>query len=202
MKTGIFGGSFNPIHKGHIALASALLRQAHLDEIWFVVSPQNPLKQDQRLMDDDVRLQIVRKALARSSRLVASDYEFHLPRPSYMHTTLTRMSEEFPDREFTLIIGGDNWEHFDRWYKSQEIIDRFAIAVYPRAGSQIDRSQLPPTVSVFDVPLLDVSSTEIRRRIAQGLPIADLVPRSVERMILRYYSALSIDVKNSHHGNS
>lgn len=194
MKTGIFGGSFNPIHKGHIALARALLRQAHLDEIWFVVSPQNPLKQDQRLMDDDVRLRIVRKALARSSRLVASDYEFHLPRPSYMHTTLTRMSADFPDREFTLIIGGDNWEHFDRWYKSQEIISRFAIAVYPRAGSQIDRSQLPPTVSVFDVPLLNVSSTEIRRRISQGLPIADLVPRSVEPMILRYYSALPADV--------
>ena len=112
IKTGLFGGSFNPIHRGHIHLARQLLRRAHLDEVWFLVSPQNPLKQDMRLAPEEQRLEMVRIALRRFKRLSASDFEFPLPRPSYTWNTLQALSREYPDREFTLLIGGDNWERF------------------------------------------------------------------------------------------
>ena len=110
--TGIFGGSFNPIHNGHISLARQILYKGCLDEIWFVVSPQNPLKSSDSLADDAYRLSLVEAALAEESSLVASDYEFHMPRPSYMYDTLTSMQRDYPDREFILIIGGDNWTMF------------------------------------------------------------------------------------------
>mgnify|MGYP003547974148 FL=1 len=115
IKTGIYGGSFNPVHNGHIALAHELRQLAGLDEIWFVVSPQNPLKTQASLLNDRKRLDMTRRALEPYPELVASNYEFALPRPSYMWHTLQSLSARYPDREFTLIIGADNWACFDRW---------------------------------------------------------------------------------------
>lgn len=182
-KIGIFGGSFNPIHVGHIALAKTILQKAALDEIWFVVSPLNPFKQNAYLLDDNKRLEMVSIALEGEEHLVASDYEFHLPKPSYMLNTLNAMAADWPDCSFTLIIGGDNWEAFDRWYGYEEIISKYHIVVYPRRGSNIDKKALPDTVKVVDVPLLDISSTEIRRRVAAREPIKGMVPERIEPIL-------------------
>ena len=116
MKIGIFGGSFNPIHTGHVALAQAVLKQCELDEVWLMVSPLNPLKRnDSDLLDDSLRYQLARKALEGINGVKACDYEFRLPKPSYTWNTLQQLSKDFPDHRFCLLIGGDNWAHFERW---------------------------------------------------------------------------------------
>ncbi len=185
IKTGLFGGSFNPIHRGHIHLARQLLRRAHLDEVWFLVSPQNPLKQDMRLAPEEQRLEMVRIALRRFKRLSASDFEFHLPRPSYTWNTLQALSRDYPDREFTLLIGGDNWERFPQWYRHDDILAAYQIAVYPRVDSPIDPATLPANVMLVKAKTVDVSSTQIRELLRNHQSVAGLVPPSVERYLLK-----------------
>lgn len=185
IKTGIYGGSFNPIHNGHIALAKAFLRQAALDEVWFVVSPQNPFKVNDHLLDDRWRLRLTKAALQGETRLMASDYEFHLPKPSYMWHTLQSMSREYPDREFTLLIGGDNWTTFHRWYHADDILSHYSLAVYPRKDNPIDTATLPPNVQLINAELLDISSTEVRHRITKGQDISHLVPPRVAELITK-----------------
>jgi len=186
-KTGIFGGSFNPIHNGHIALARQLREAAGLDEVWLMVSPQNPLKEQTGLLADDLRLQMAQQALADDPDIHVSDYEFHLPRPSYTWNTLQALRTDFPDHEFTLLIGGDNWEHFHHWYRADDIISNYQLIVYPRRGSDIDLTSLPPTVSVVEAELLDISSTDIRRRVRRRQPITGLVPDSILDTVNKYY---------------
>lgn len=183
MRAGIFGGSFNPVHNGHLALARSLLHAAGLDEIWFMVSPQNPLKRQDSLLDDGKRLEMVRLALAGEPRLKACDYEFRLPRPSYTWNTLQSLSRDFPGVEFTLLIGGDNWAGFGRWFRHDDILASYRIAVYPRRGACASDMRVPPGVQVLDTPLIDISSTEIRRRIRAGLPVDSLVPPAVAAKI-------------------
>jgi nicotinate-nucleotide adenylyltransferase len=177
MKTGIFGGSFNPIHNGHIALAKAALEQCGLDEVWLMVSPQNPLKQETDLLADNLRYEMVQQALQGVDGIVASDYEFHLPKPSYTWNTLQHLSKDYPNRQFTLIIGGDNWAHFERWRRWKDILRHYNVAVYPR----------DQYIGTFDAPLLDVSSTEIRQRIASGEGIQGMVPDSIISIANKYY---------------
>ena len=177
MKTGIFGGSFNPIHNGHIALAKAALEQCGLDEVWLMVSPQNPLKQETDLLADNLRYEMVQQALQDVDGIVASDYEFHLPKPSYTWNTLQHLSKDYPNRQFTLIIGGDNWAHFERWRRWKDILCHYNVAVYPR----------DQYIGTFDAPLLDVSSTEIRQRIASGEGIQGMVPDSIISIANKYY---------------
>ena len=179
-KIGIYGGSFNPIHCGHIALARQILRKTRLNQIWFMVSPQNPFKKgDDELWDDDFRLKLVRKALETEEKLVPSDYEFRLPRPSYTWDTLQSLSKDFPEHEFTLIIGADNWLAFDRWHRAEDILRSYRIVVYPREGSPIDKVTLPSSVTLVDTRLYRVSSTEIRRRLREGKPVKRLVPAAI-----------------------
>lgn len=185
IKTGIYGGSFNPIHNGHIALAKAFLRLAALDEVWFVVSPQNPFKVNDHLLDDRWRLRLTKAALQGETRLMASDYEFHLPKPSYMWHTLQSMSREYPDREFTLLIGGDNWTTFHRWYHADDILSHYSLAVYPRKDNPIDTATLPPNVQLINAEPLDISSTEVRHRITKGQDISHLVPPRVAELITK-----------------
>ena len=187
IKTGIYGGSFNPIHNGHIALAQHIMQQAGLDEIWFVVSPQNPLKPSSALLDDNLRLDMVRKALEPYPGLVASDVEFSLPRPSYMWHTLQSLTR-FTDRSFSLIIGADNWECFDRWYRAADIVAHYSIVVYPREGCDIDTATLPPTVRLVDTPLYNVSSTEIRADVQAGRDISGKVPACIADDVKRLYN--------------
>jgi len=169
IRTGIFGGSFNPIHNGHIILARQLKERAGLDEVWLMVSPQNPLKQQAGLLADEARMEMARKAVEGEAGIVASDYEMQLPRPSYTWNTLQALSRDYPDREFVLMIGGDNWELFDRWYRAEDIRRHYEIVVYTRTPG--------------DPGFIDISSTEIRRRIREGLSIGELVPAAVADII-------------------
>ena len=179
MRIGILGGSFNPIHKGHIALARHLLEEVGLDEVWLMVSPQNPLKQQSGLMDEDFRLMLARKALEGESRIKASDFEFTMPKPSYTYDTLQKLSATYPDHEFTLLIGADNWERFGQWRNHDEIAAEYDIVIYPRTGYEVDATSLPPRVKLVDTPIYDVSSTEIRQRLKEGKDISALVPEAI-----------------------
>lgn len=188
MKVGIYGGSFNPIHNGHIALAEAFLRQAELDEVWFMVSPQNPLKANARLLDDKIRFKMVQKVLKHKRNLIACDYEFHLPKPSYTWDTLQRLSNDFPQHQFTLLIGSDNWTAFDRWYHHEEILQNYKIVIYPRLGDEIGKNELPNSVSLLNAEFINISSTEIRERIANGKSIDHLVPAEIVVEVTNAYS--------------
>lgn len=189
LRTGLFGGTFNPIHTGHVALGRSIVEAGLADEVWFMVSPQNPFKRDLHLLDDTLRLAMVRKALAGEPHLVASDYEFSLPRPSYTLNTLRHLAADYPDREFILIIGGDNWEAFGQWYGHDEILTRWPVVVYPRTGAAAPDSgrPLPEGVTLLHTPLLPVSSTAIRERVRRGERITGLVPEAIEQDVEKYY---------------
>ena len=174
IRTGIFGGSFNPIHNGHISLARQLREKAGLDEVWLMVSPQNPLKATADLLDDESRMEMARLAVAGEEGIIASDYEMHLPKPSYTWNTLQALKQDYPDREFVLMIGGDNWTLFDKWYRADDIRNEFQIIVYPRRGSE---------GGIDGLELIDISSTEIRERIKAGKGIKQLVPKAVAEYI-------------------
>ena len=174
IRTGIFGGSFNPIHNGHISLARQLRKKAGLDEVWLMVSPQNPLKATADLLDDESRMEMARLAVAGKKGIIASDYEMHLPKPSYTWNTLQALKQDYPDREFVLMIGGDNWTLFDKWYRADDIRNEFQIIVYPRRGSE---------GGIDGLELIDISSTEIRERIKAGKGIKQLVPKAVAEYI-------------------
>jgi nicotinate-nucleotide adenylyltransferase len=188
-RIGIYGGSFNPIHNGHIALAKALRQRAGLDEVWLMVSPQNPLKQGStELIDDRLRYEMARIALHGEEGIRACNYELHLPKPSYTWHTLQHLRQDYPDYTFILLIGGDNWQHFHRWYHADDILRNHQIVVYPRRGSETDASHLPANVTMADTELLDVSSTEIRQRIHQGLSVKAMVPTVIEPLLKRCYT--------------
>lgn len=190
-RIGIFGGSFNPIHVGHIAIARELLSLAHLDEVWFLVSPLNPFKKAATdLLDDDKRLLLTQRALEGEPHLKASDYEFHLPKPSYTWNTLQHLKADYPDKQFVLIIGADNWLAFDRWAHPDYILSNFDIAVYARPDCPIDPKALPSRVHLYNMGLFDISSTLIRARVRQGLSVTGMVPAAIEPLCRQFYSAL------------
>ena len=175
-RIGIFGGSFNPIHNGHISLARQLKAQAGLDEVWLIVSPLNPLKQNMELLDDEARFEMAKDALEGEEGIIASDYEMPLPKPSYTWNTLEALKRDYPDHQFVLMIGGDNWAHFDRWYRAEDIKKAYEIVVYTRTPG--------------DPGFIDISSTAIRQRIREGRSIRRLVPKAVETIIRKngYYA--------------
>lgn len=196
MDIGLFGGSFNPIHNGHIRLAKALLEEAGLDEVWFMVSPQNPFKQNQQLLDDNKRFQLVLIALKDEPNLKACAFEFNLPKPSYTWNTLQALEQAYPDNRFTILIGGDNWAAFDKWFRYEDILQRYPIVVYPRENSEFKVSSFkyPPTSStqhpapiprirIAKTPLIKISSTQIRQRIQEGKSVRGLVPTDVAMVI-------------------
>lgn len=186
-KVGIFGGSFNPIHTGHIALAKSLCQQAGLDEVWLMVSPMNPFKKEATdLLTDKLRLEMAEQAVANEPKLKACDYEFHMPKPSYTWHTLQALSQDFPNVDFTLLIGGDNWAFFDKWFHHEDILSHYPIVVYPRKGCNIGK--VPSGVTIVETPLLNISSTEIRQRIKEGKSIHGMVPDCIEPLAMQYYS--------------
>lgn len=169
-RTGVYGGSFNPIHLGHTAMAAEIVRRGLVDEMLLVVSPQNPLKHD-GLWPDDLRLELARVAVEGLEGVEVSDVEFSLPRPSYMVSTLETLSEQYPCRELVLVIGMDNWTRFHRWYRSADILRHYPLIVLPRREADEacvpTPAECPPgaDVSFPDIPLIDLSSTWIRSQI-------------------------------------
>lgn len=169
MRIGIFGGSFNPIHTGHTRLGQWLVRKNYVDELWFMVSPLNPLKQNStELLPDGLRLQLAQLAVEGKAGLRVSDFEMHLPRPSYMVHTLAQLRQAYPQHEFLLIIGADNWLRFNQWRNSEEIMLHHRLLVYPRPGYALDTASMPQGVSLVATPLFNISSTQIRQAIANG----------------------------------
>lgn len=187
MRIGIFGGSFNPIHNGHITLGKTMLRVMSLDEVWFMVSPHNPLKQAAGLLDENERFRLVQMALKDTEGLNASDYEFHLPRPSYTWNTLQQLRHDFPNDTFVLIIGGDNWLCFDKWAHNEEILSQYEIAVFPREklGNDNAEPMKAPNgnVTFVDVPLVNVTSTMLREMLKKGEDVSQYMPVNVAKEI-------------------
>lgn len=185
-ETGIFSGSFNPIHMGHLMLANYLSAFTSMEEIWFVVTPHNPLKKREDLLPDEIRLEMVRLALEDYPFLRVSDVEFSLPRPSYTIDTLNVLTKAHPDRKFSLIIGGDNWSRFDRWKEHKQIMERFQIFVYPRRGENV---VIPETmcqsVKLVNAPLVEISSTFLRHSIREGKDMRAFLPPKVYDYILK-----------------
>lgn len=180
MRIGLFFGSFNPIHKGHTLLAQYLLSHTDLEQIWLVVSPNNPLKEPGSLLPEAIRLQLVEMAVRNISGLHACDREFTLPKPNYTVNTLRALSAEHPDDTFTLIMGSDNMAIFHRWKEHDYIITHYPIIVYPRQGDDIEALKKSyPMMQIVEAPLLPISATEIRTKIADKVPIDDWIDPEV-----------------------
>lgn len=187
-KTGLFFGTFNPIHNGHIAIADYFAKKTDLSEIWLVVSPQNPLKENDEILHDKFRLQLVKLAVKNHPKLSASDVEFTLPKPSYTYNTLLFLKKKFPGKKFVLIIGEDNLRSFHLWKNYKKILSEFEIYVYPRNLSNSDRVQnhvrvKHPNIKMYKVPLLNISATEIRQKIKEGKNISGLIPEEIQKII-------------------
>jgi nicotinate-nucleotide adenylyltransferase len=182
-KTGLFFGSFNPVHTGHMVIANYMAQFTDLDEVWLVVSPQNPLKEKKSLARDYDRLHLVRLAIGDNLHLRASDVEFHLPKPSYTIDTLTHLREEHPERELVLIMGGDNLATLHKWKNHELILRDYAIYVYQRPAYELGEFADHPSVHLFEAPLMQISASFIRRCIAQGKSVEYLVPDAVYRYL-------------------
>ena len=183
MRVGLFFGSFNPIHQGHLIIGQFILNQANLDEIWYVVSPQNPLKTPKDLFDEKDRLKMVQMAVATNPQFKASDIEFDMPRPSYTSSTLKKLQKENPKDEFTLIMGTDNLQHFDKWKDFEDILMENDVIAYFRegfAGGEYAKNQ---KVRVMKGPVVNIASTLIRGLLRMGRPITYMVPEKVEQYL-------------------
>ena len=175
-KVGIYSGSFNPIHHGHVMLANYLVEFSDLDEFWFVVTPQNPLKKKEDLLDDDERLKMVQLALGDDLRFHVSDIEMHLPTPSYTINTLTALSEQHPDCEFVFICGMDSLQDFKNWHEYQKILDNYELLVFPREDYDGGELINYPSVTVLKTPILEISSTFIRQCVKEGRDVRHFMP--------------------------
>jgi len=181
IRTALFGGTFDPIHNGHLAIVKSVLEQGLADEVWILITPCNPWKKNQELSDDRIRFDMAADAVKDMEHVFASDYEFSLPKPSYTANTLRHLSADYPDREFILTIGADNWVKFSDWRESDFILKNYSIIIYPREG--YDTASLPDGTTLLDCPLMDISSTRIRQMIKNGESIKEKVPASVARTI-------------------
>lgn len=182
IRTGIFGGSFNPIHKGHTGLAQAILKEGLADEVWLMVTPQNPLKQQHSLLPEQARLQLAKLATKDLADITACDFEFHLPRPSFTWQTLRALCATYPERQFSLIIGADNWHIFHKWAHHEELLT-YDIIMYPRKGYPVNQDSLPPNVRMIKAPLFPYSSTQIRQAILQEECISTMLDPQVIKEI-------------------
>ena len=182
-KVGVYTGSFNPVHIGHLALANYLCEYEGLDEVWFMVSPRNPFKQECELMDDALRLELVRLAVEGYPKFQASDFEFHLPRPSYTVHTLEALRQSYPAHDFHYIMGADNWASFTRWYEWKRILDENPILIYPRPGYPVQEEALPAHVRLVSSPVFEVSSTFIRQALREGKDIRYFLHPAVYRRL-------------------
>ncbi len=179
MKTGLFFGSFNPVHVGHMIIANFMATQTDLQEVWMVVSPQNPFKTKKSLAKDHDRLHLVHLAIGDNMRIRASNIEFDLPKPSYTIDTLTFLKEKFQKKEFALIMGGDNLGNFHKWKNYEQILANHEIYVYKRPQYELGDLADHPKIKIMEAPLMQISASYIRRCIQQNQSIQYLVPEAV-----------------------
>ncbi len=182
-KTGLLFGSFNPIHIGHLMIAGYMYEFSDLDELWFVVSPLNPLKEKQSLLADHHRLEMVNLAIADDTRFRSCNIEFKLPRPSYTSHTLTYLQDKYPDREFVIITGTDIFPTFHKWKNWEQLLKFYSFYVYPRKGSQDHELTRHPSVKVFDAPMVEISASFIREAIRSGKNMSYYLPEKTYRYI-------------------
>jgi len=185
MKVGLFFGSFNPIHIGHLIIAQAMLDQTDIKQVWFVVSPKNPLKKSKALLHEFDRMDLVEAAIWDNPNFKSCNIEFSLPKPNYTINTLVALSEKYPTHEFSLIIGQDLLGQFMQWKNYKVILENYSLLVYLRPNSTESPLDQNPGVHFVDAPLLDISATYLRKIIKKGKSIKYLVPEQVEEMILR-----------------
>lgn len=182
MKIGLYFGSFNPIHTGHLIIANHVLTETDLQRVWFVVSPQNPFKPSSTLLNEYDRLHLVQTAITDNDGFKAVDVEFSLPKPSYTAHTLAYLSEKYPTYSFSIIMGSDSFQNLPVWKNSEAIINQYPLLVYKRPGFDI-LDDYGARIQVLQAPLLEISATHIRERVQQGKSIKYLVPESVEEEI-------------------
>jgi len=178
MKIGLYFGSFNPVHVAHLIIANHILNETDIEKIWFVISPQNPLKQQNALLNEYHRLHLVRLATEEDNRLKASDIEFGLPKPSYTINTLTYLAEKYPEHEFCIIMGSDSFQNLHKWKNHEAIGKNYSVYVYLRPGFPVENNHgLRP--HILEAPLLQLSATQIRKFIKEGKSVRYMLPEKV-----------------------
>jgi nicotinate-nucleotide adenylyltransferase len=185
MKTGLFFGSFNPIHNGHIAIAGYMLEFTDLEEVWFVVSPHNPLKEQSELAPDNHRLNMVRLAIEEyQPKISLCDIEMSMPRPSYTIDTLKALKTLHPERKFTVLVGADSIDSIERWKDYQSLLANNRIMVYPRLGSNTSELKTKYNVDIINAPIMEISSTFLRKAISQGKRVDYFIPPRAYQYLL------------------
>lgn len=182
MNIGLFFGSFNPIHIGHLIIANHVLNETKIDKIWLIVSPQNPFKESRALLNEFNRLHLVRLAIQDDNRMKCSDIEFSLSKPSYTSNTLAFLSEKYPEHNFSIIMGSDSFQNLPQWKNAESIISNYSIYIYKREGHDIVQSAKKPPY-ILGAPIIQISASQIRKYIQQGKSIRYLVPESVREEI-------------------
>ncbi len=184
MKIGLFFGTYNPVHVGHMVIANYMVEFTDLDQLWMVVTPQNPFKQKESMLKDYDRLHLVKLAIGDDPRMKASDIEFSLPQPNYTSNTLAYLEEKFPDHQFVLIMGADNLQHFHKWKNSEHIIANHELYVYPRIDSdEGGELRAHSNVKMVDAPIMKVSSSFIRKAIGEGKSVSHYMPKGVAEYV-------------------
>jgi nicotinate-nucleotide adenylyltransferase len=182
MNIGLYFGSFNPIHSGHLIIASQVLNETDIEKIWFIVSPQNPLKESKTLLNEFDRLHLVRLAVQDDNRMKCSDIEFNLPKPSYTSSTMIFLSEKYPDHKFSLIMGSDSYQNLDKWKNFETLISNYPIYVYKRQGHEMEKIFDRKPI-ILNAPIIQISASQIRELIKSGKSIRYLVPEIVREEI-------------------
>lgn len=189
MHIGLYFGSFNPVHIGHLIIANHVVNHTEVDKVWFVVSPHNPLKEAHSLLNEYDRLHILNLAIEDNNKFRGSNVEFHLPKPSYTIDTLTYLSEKFPLERFSVVMGSDSFQNIHRWKNFEQLVENYSIIIYNRPGFEV-KERYGADLTILDAPLLDVSSTFVRKQLKEKKSIKYLVPTNVEEYLVanKYYS--------------
>ncbi|MGG9970795.1 nicotinate (nicotinamide) nucleotide adenylyltransferase [Ferruginibacter sp. SUN002] len=188
MKIGLYFGSFNPVHTGHLIIANHIAHNFDLQQVWMVVSPQNPFKKSVSLLNEYHRLHFIQASIEGETKLKASNVEFKLPKPSYTIDTLTYLEEKYPEHQFSIIMGSDSFNNLSKWKNYELIVKKYKLFIYIRPGFEVDNS-IGATIEIVKAPLLEISSTHIRELVKEGKSIRYLVPDVVNEEIERngYY---------------
>lgn len=183
-KVGLYFGSYNPIHIGHLAIANYMVEYTNVDQLWFVVSPQNPHKKKMNLLADHHRLEMVERAIGNDERFRASNIEFNLPKPSYTIDTLAYLKERHPNNQFVILMGSDNLEYFHKWKNYETIVENYGVIVYPRPGFDESKVKSHKNISIADgAPLMEVSSSFIRKAIKEGKDVRYFLPQAAGKYL-------------------